>query len=85
MTITQGDICNVADDNTLYSCRETLTLTEIKKNLIFEFRLNSLKANPGKFPFMVLGNKSHHKHIFEINSIKAEATDDVLLLGITIH
>ena len=70
MTITQGDICNVADDNTLYSCREKLTLTEIKKNLIFDFRLNSLKANPGKFQFMVLGNKSHHKHIFKINSIK---------------
>ena len=55
MAITQGDICNVADDNTLYSWREKLTLTEIKKNLIFEFRLINLKANPGKFPFMVLG------------------------------
>ena len=70
MPITQADICNVADGNTLYSCREKLTLTEIKKNLIFDFRLNSLKANPGKFQFMVLGNKSHHKHIFKINSIK---------------
>ena len=70
MPITQADICKVADGNTLYSCREKLTLTEIKKNLIFDFRLNSLKANPGKFQFMVLGNKSHHKHIFKINSIK---------------
>ena len=84
-----SDICNFADDNTLYSCGERLT--EIKENLISDtksilnwFRLNSLKANPGKFQFMILGNKSHHKHILMINSIKVEASDDILLLGITI-
>ena len=48
------------------------------------FRLNSLKANPGKFKFMILGDKSHHKHVLKINSIKVEASDNVLLLGTTI-
>ena len=48
------------------------------------FRLNSLKANPGKFTFMILGYKSHHKHVLKINSIKVEASDNVLLLGTTI-
>ena len=43
-----------------------------------------MKANLGKFQFMILGHKSHHKHIFKINSIKVEASDDVLLLGIII-
>ena len=33
---------------------------------------------------MILGDKSHHKHILKINSIKVEASDDILLLGITI-
>ena len=33
MTIEQADICNFADDNTLYSCGGRLT--EINKNLIF--------------------------------------------------
>ena len=33
---------------------------------------------------MILGDKSHHKHELKINSIKVEASDDVLLLGITI-
>ena len=54
MIIEQSDIWNFADDNTLYSCGEWLT--EIKENLIFDtkgisnwFRLNSLKANPGKY------------------------------------
>ena len=33
---------------------------------------------------MILGDRSHHKHELKINSIKVEASDDVLLLGITI-
>ena len=33
---------------------------------------------------MILGDKSHHKHILKINSIKVEASDDILFLGITI-
>ena len=32
MIIEQSDICNLADDNIIYSCGERLT--EIKKNLI---------------------------------------------------
>ena len=89
MIIEQSDICNFADDNTLYSCGKWLT--EIKENLVSDtksilnwFRLNSLKANPGKFQFMILGDKSHHKHVLKINSVKIEASDGVLLLGITI-
>ena len=80
MIIVQSDICNFADDNSL--SKENL-ISDIKSILNW-FRLNSLKANPGKFQFMILGDKSHHKHILKINSIKAEASDDVLLLGITI-
>ena len=83
------DICNFADDNTLYSCGERLT--EIKENLVSDaksilnwFRLNSLKANHGIFQFMILGDKPHHKHILKVNSIKVEASDDILLLAITI-
>ena len=85
MVIEQSNICNFADDITLYSCGKRLT--EIKENLVSDtksilnwFRLNSLKANPGKFQFMILGDKSHHKHELKINSIKVEASDDVLLL-----
>ena len=54
MIIEQSDICNFGDDNTLHSCGRRLT--EIKENLICDtksilnwFRLNSLKAIPGKF------------------------------------
>ena len=89
MIIEQSDICNFADDNTLYSCGKSLT--DIKENLVSDtksilnwFRLNSLKANPRKFQFMILGDKPQNKHVLKIKSIKAEASDDVLLLGITI-
>ena len=88
MIIEQSDIYNFADDNTLYSCGERLT--KIEENLIFctksilnWFKLNQLQANPGKFQFMILRDKSDHRHILKINSIKVEASDDVLLLGIT--
>ena len=33
---------------------------------------------------MILGDKSKHKHLLKINTIKIEATTEVLLLGITI-
>ena len=76
-------------NNTCYSCGEKLT--EIKENLVSDtrsilnwFRLNSLKANPAKFQFMIIGDKSHQKHVLKINSIKVEASDHVLLLGIII-
>ena len=60
MIIEQSDICNFADDNTLYSCGKRLT--EIRKNQVSDtksmlnwFRLNSMTTNPGKFQFMILG------------------------------
>ena len=43
-----------------------------------------MKANPGKFQFMILVDKCHHKHMLKINLIKVEASDNILLLGITI-
>ena len=52
--IEQSAICNFADDSPLYLCGEWLI--EVKQNLIFDTKgilywpkLNSLKANPGKF------------------------------------
>ena len=65
MIIEQSDICNFADDNTLYSSGQRLT--EITENLILTesilnwFRLNPLKAKLRKFQFMTLGDKPHHK------------------------
>ena len=62
MFIEKSEICNFADDNTIYDCGKDLSniLENLKhdmKILLKWFRINSLQANPGKFQFMILGKK----------------------------
>ena len=66
--VEKSQICNFADHHTVYSCgkdfakiKEDLICT--MKNILKWFRLNSLKANPEKFKFMILGDKTCYKHI----------------------
>ena len=61
--VEKSEICNFADDNITYSCGKDLP--KIKedlictiKNILKWFRLNFLKANLGKFQFMILGDKT---------------------------
>ena len=49
----------------------------MQKSILNWFRLNSLKANLGKFQFMILRDKPHRKHVVKINSIKVEASEMV--------
>ena len=54
-----SDVCNFADENTLYSCDKKLenVFVNLKIDLIivlYWFQVNSLKANPGKFQFIKL-------------------------------
>ena len=46
--------------------------------------LNSLKANPRKFQFMILDDKTCYKHLLQINSTCVQSSDDVTLLGVVI-
>ena len=57
----KSGVCNFADDNTLYSVGKNIEndISDLKTDLVglMEwFKINSLKANPGKLQFMVLGN-----------------------------
>ena len=54
------------------------------KNILKWFRLNSLKANPGKFEFMIVGEKTCYKHILKIDSTCVQSSDNVTLLGVII-
>ena len=45
------------------------------KNMLKWFKLNSLKANPGKFHFMILDDKTCHKHILKIDLTCARCSD----------
>ena len=62
MFIEKTEVCNFADDYTIYNCGEDLSnnLENIKhdlKILLKWFRINSLQANPEKFQFMILEKK----------------------------
>ena len=59
----KSEICNIADDNTIYDCGEDLpniveNLKHDMKILLKWCRINTLQADPGKFQFMILGKKT---------------------------
>ena len=87
--LTRQIICNCADDSTIYSCNNNLQ-TFLKKlkhdmvNVLKWFKVNSMKANPQKFQFMILGKSTSQTIILNINSIKIRESQNVELLGLTI-
>ena len=57
--IREYGVCNFADDNTLYGVGQNIdnVISDLKTDLVGViewFRINSLKANSGKFQFMIL-------------------------------
>ena len=59
LVVEKSDICNFADDNTLYYDANNLplilnNLEHDMRNLPYLFKINLLKANPGKFSFVIL-------------------------------
>ena len=55
------------------------------RNLLYWFKMNSLKAKSQKFQFMILGKKNLLKCCLKIGSITIKESDEVELLGITIN
>ena len=60
LNVVKSEVSNFADDNTLYSCDKKLEtiFSDLKydlENVLTCFQVNSLKANPSKFQFMILG------------------------------
>ena len=89
MFIENCEICNFADDNTLYSggIELSIILENLKhdmKSILKWFKVNSMKANPEKFQFMILGRKNRSKITLMINSKEIQEKDSVELLGIRI-
>ena len=89
LAVEKSDICNFADDNTLYFHGSNLPLIlnnfeHDMRNLFYWFRINSLKANPGNFQFAILGKKKRLNYSLKIGSITIKESDEVELLGITI-
>ena len=88
MFIEKTEICNFADDNTIYDCGEDLSniLENLKHDLkiLKWFRINCLQANPGKFQFMILWKKNRNSVKLIINKTEIEESRKVVLLAMTI-
>ena len=87
--VEKSDICNFADGNILnpYGSNLPLVLSKLKhnmENLLYWFRINSLKANPGKFKLTIIGKKDRFKHNVKIESTNIKEDGVVELLGIPI-
>ena len=84
---TDTDICNFADDNTIYACDYDVSNVIMKlendlKTVLNWFKSNSMVANPKKFQFIILGYNS--KFTLCVGDLKVACSDTVILLGITI-
>ena len=84
-----SEICNFADDNTIYSCgldlHEIVTNLESDLSRLLEwFTNNGMVANPKKIQLMFLGLKGQRGLRLNINENKLSATDHVKLLEIEI-
>ena len=87
--IQHSQVCNFADDNTIYACGQSLdsVVSNIEKDMkiaIDWYQDNEMVANPEKFQLMFLGLKDDLKLCIDINGNVVEMTDSVKLLGITI-
>ena len=87
--IIRSDVCNFTDDNTLYRGDKKLEniFVDLKidlKNVLYWFQVNSLKTNPGKFQFMILGDKKNNTFVLNIHDNEIKNSSEVELLGITI-
>ena len=71
--ITQSNVCNFADDSSLYAYGMTLSevvekLENDTKRAMDWFHINSLVPNPKTFQMMFLGTKSKINLCLEINA-----------------
>ena len=78
---------SITDDNSLYSCGMNLdnifsSLIQDTENVYKWFVYNSMKANPNKFQFIILGNTG--SHTLQIGDITIKSASSVTLLGITL-
>ena len=86
--IKESDICNYADDNTLYSCDTSLSallnnLEKAGEKAISWFQNNGMKLNSDKCHLFISGHK-HECMICDIGGSKIIETHYVKLLGVRI-
>ena len=84
--IQNTEICNFADDDTIYFCGSYLDgiiidLEEDLCQMLEWFESNRLAADPSNFQIMLLGTKINSKICMQINGASIYPTASVKLLG----
>ena len=85
----ETEVCNFADDNTLFACDTSVekVLSKLNKDLHivnYWFINNSLVANTSKFQLMFLGVENPENLSIHIADTEIFAKKEVELLGVTI-
>ena len=87
--IEHSQVCNFADDNTIFACGETLD--EVTKCIVNGtriatnwFKLNEMVANPEKFQLIFFGLKEDYELSIAINGDVIKMFDTINLLGVII-
>ena len=88
-SIQETDICNYADDTTIYACHKNIdnviwSLENDSTVIIQWFTDNFMKLNTDKCHFMVLGKSSNQNVTVNVGSSVIGNTDEEKLLGVTI-
>ena len=85
----ESEICNFADDTTIYACDTDVEAVMIRlendlQGLMQWFNNNGMSANPSKFQIMFLGLKGAKKLCLDMNGQLIPSSEHVKLLGVNI-
>ena len=86
-SITKSEVGNFADDITFYSSNKDID--HVFNDLYYDlnvldwFKFNSLKANPDKFQFIILGANKNKSFSINVKGINIPSKNEVILLAIT--
>ena len=88
-SITKSEVCNFADDNTLYSSNKDLdhvfnNLYHDLNNVLDWLKFNYLEVNPDKFQFMVPWANKNKSFSINVRGINIPSKNELILLGTTI-
>ena len=89
MFLKETDICNFADDNTIFACDNDIknVIARLKADIsrvIEWYNTNSMVANPDKFQLMFLGQKVKTQIDITVDNVNINSVDSVKLLGVVI-
>ena len=89
LSIQETDICNYADDTTIYTCdmrlENVISMLENDSKIIIEwFGNNYMKLNEDKCHFMIFGERTNQDVVINIGNCTVDNSQEEKLLGVLI-